>query len=73
MDIITVYSDNVRKYRLEKKMTQEELAAKSNLHRTYISAIECYRRSISLDNIQAIADALEVDTYKFFIKPKSSK
>lgn len=48
-------------------MSQEELADKSNLHRTYISAIECFRRSIALENIQRIADALEIEPYKLFI------
>ena len=39
MDIIRVFSQNVRKYRLQKGMSQEELADKANLHRTYISAV----------------------------------
>ena len=66
MDIIRVFSQNVRKYRLQKGMSQEELADKANLHRTYISAVECERRSISLENIQRIADALEIETYLLF-------
>ena len=66
MDIIRVFSQNVRKYRLQKGMSQEELADKANLHRTYISAVECERRSIALENIQRIADALEIETYLLF-------
>ena len=66
MDIIIVFSQNVRKYRLQKGMSQEELADKANLHRTYISAVECERRSIALENIQRIADALEIETYLLF-------
>ena len=66
MDIIRVSSQNVRKYRLQKGMSQEELADKANLHRTYISAVECERRSIALENIQRIADALEIETYLLF-------
>ncbi|MBQ3491262.1 MAG: helix-turn-helix transcriptional regulator [Oscillospiraceae bacterium] len=67
MDIIKVFGANVRKYRLEKKFSQEKFAELSGLHRTYISDIECFRRSISLDNIQKIADALGIETYKLFI------
>ena len=66
MDIIRVFSQNVRKYRLQKGMSQEELADKANLHRTYISAVECERRSIALENIPRIADALEIETYLLF-------
>ena len=58
MDIIQVFGDNVRRYRQQMGISQEELAEKSGMHRTYISAIECHRRSISLENIQRIADAL---------------
>lgn len=67
MDIIKMFGTNVRKYRTEKKLSQEKLAERSGLHRTYISDIECFRRSIALDNIQKIADALEIETYKLFV------
>ena len=67
MDIVKVFGTNVKKYRKALNMSQEELADKSNLHRTYISAIECFRRSIALENIQRTADALEIEPYKLFI------
>ena len=57
MDIVKVFGDNLRKYRNGLGLSQEAFADKCGLHRTYISAIECYRRSISLENIQRIADA----------------
>jgi transcriptional regulator with XRE-family HTH domain len=68
MDIVKVFGTNLRKYRTEKKLSQEKFAELCNLHRTYISDIECFRRSISLENIQKIADALEIETYKLFIE-----
>ena len=70
MDIIKVFADNVRYYRTRSGLSQEAFAEKCGLHRTYISAIECYRRSISLENIQLIADALEIDTYKLFMEER---
>lgn len=66
MDIVKIFAHNVRKYRTEKGMSQEALAEKASLHRTYICAIEREKRSISLDNIQKIADALEIETYLLF-------
>lgn len=67
MDIVKVFGTNVKYYRQALGISQETFAEKCGLHRTYISAIECYRRSISLENIQRIADALEIETYKLFI------
>lgn len=67
MDIIKVFANNLKKYRKEIGLSQESFAEKAGLHRTYISAIERERRSISLENVQKIADALGIDTYKLFI------
>ena len=68
MDIVKVFGSNLKKYRIVLGISQEAFADKCGMHRTYISAIECYRRSISLENIQRIADALEVETYKLFVE-----
>lgn len=68
MDIIKVFGTNLKKYRKKKGLSQEAFAEKCGMHKTYISAIECYKRSISLENIQRIADALEIETYKLFME-----
>ena len=70
MDIVKVFAHNMRKYRNEKGLSQEALAEKASLHRTYICAVEREKRSIALDNVQKIADALEVETYLLFIKSR---
>lgn len=67
MDIVKVFGSNLKKYRSLMGLSQEKFAEKCGLHRTYISAIECYKRSISLENIQRIADALEIESYKLLI------
>ena len=71
MDIIRVFGNNLKKYRKKLGLSQEDFADKCGLHRTYISAIECYRRSIALENVQRIADALEVETYRLFIEEEN--
>ena len=71
MDIIKVFGSNVKYYRQVVGLSQEALAEKCGMHRTYISAIECGKRSIALDNVQKIADALEIDTYLLFIDGNS--
>ena len=73
MDIIKVFANNVKKYRTLKGLSQEAFAEKAGLHRTYISAVEREKRSIALDNVQKIADALEVETYLLFIDSETSK
>lgn len=68
MDIKETFSNNLKNYRNALGLSQEKFAEKAKLHRTYISAVESKRRSISLDNIQKIADALGIETYKLFIE-----
>ena len=70
MDIVKVFGVNVKYYRQRIGLSQEAFAEKCGMHRTYISAIECFRRSISLENIQRIADALDIETYKLFLENK---
>ena len=67
MDIVKVFGKNVRKYRTKLGISQEKFAELAGLHRTYISGIERFQRSISLENIQKIADALQIETYQLFI------
>lgn len=68
MDIVKVFGNNLKKYRIAIGLSQEAFADKCGMHRTYISAVECCRRSISLENIQRIADALQIETYKLFVE-----
>ena len=68
MDSIQLkFGNNIRKYRKSKGYSQEKLAELSGLHRTYISDIERGSRSISLNNIERLANALEIEIYKLFI------
>ena len=68
MDIVRVFGTNLRRYRKTLGLSQEAFAEKCGMHRTYIGAIECFRRSISLENIGRIADALEIDAYKLLME-----
>lgn len=68
MSLLSIFASNVRYYRLTKNLSQEKLAELSGLHRTYISAVERQQRNISIDNIEAIANALNVEAYNLFIE-----
>lgn len=67
MQLLSIFSTNLRKYRNASGLSQEAFAAKAGLHRTYISALERGKRSIALDNIEKIANALEIDAYLLFV------
>ena len=58
--IRAILSNNIRKYRAARQLSQEDLAELCGLHRTYISDIERCERNVSIDNIGKIASALNV-------------
>lgn len=62
--ILKVFAANVIKYRKAQRLSQEELAFKCNLHRTYIGMIERAEKNITLINIEIIAKALNVPISK---------
>lgn len=55
-----IFAFNVRRIRVDAGLSQEELAFRSGLHRTYISSVERSQRNVSLENIFLIAGALGV-------------
>lgn len=55
-----IFATNIKLVRSKLGLSQEELAAKCNLHRTYISSVERSKRNVSIDNIEKIALALNV-------------
>ena len=62
------FGNVLKKIRLEKGLSQEVLAEKSELHRTYISEVERGDRNISLINIVKLCYALEIKPSSFFEK-----
>ena len=56
----------VKKYRIQKGMSQEDLAHLSGLDRTYISGIERSVRNISLASLEKVIGGLGIDMAIFF-------
>ena len=56
----------VRKRRAELGISQEELAARAGLHRTYVADVERGTRNISLENIVKLATALNISPSALF-------
>jgi transcriptional regulator with XRE-family HTH domain len=60
------FGERVRALRMAKGLSQEQLAERAGLHRTYVSSLERGQRNVGLDNIHAIARALEVRPSQLF-------
>ncbi|MES2206765.1 MAG: helix-turn-helix transcriptional regulator [Pseudomonadota bacterium] len=63
-----IVAQNVRAIRLQKNVSQEELADLSKLHRTYIGTVERAESSITVDSLDKISAALNVETWEL-LKP----
>lgn len=59
--ILKSFGDKVRQERVRKGLSQEGLADLAGVHRTYIGMIERAEKNITLENIEKIAKALNID------------
>jgi transcriptional regulator with XRE-family HTH domain len=64
--ILLKFGKKVRDERVKLGLSQEELAARAGLHRTYIGMIERAEKNITLENIEKIARALGIDIKNLF-------
>ena len=65
-DIRVRFGQRLRELRLAKGLSQEELAFRAGLHRTYVSSTERGQRNVALLNIEKLAAALEVEMADLF-------
>lgn len=59
-EILIKFGKRVREERHKQKFSQEELASRAGVHRTYIGMIERAKKNITLENIDKIAKALNI-------------
>lgn len=64
--VLVTFGKSVQKARKDRGLSQEQLAEKAGLHRTYIGMIERAERNITLCNIEKIAHALEISVRDLF-------
>lgn len=65
-DILFLFGQAIRGLRQEKNISQEAFADICGLHRTYISDVELGKRNVSLENIEKMANALDITLPKLF-------
>lgn len=69
MEIRDILARNIKRIRLERGLSQEELAHRAEIDRTYISALERRVYAASIDVVGRIAKALNVDPAALLAKP----
>lgn len=67
MDIKKQFWQRIRELRKNLWYSQEELALKCQLHRTYIGIIERWEKNVCLENIEILAKALKVEIKDLFL------
>ena len=65
-EILIKFGKKVREERIKQDLSQEELALKAGVHRTYIGMIERAEKNITLENIEKITKALKINLGTIF-------
>jgi len=66
-EILVKFGKKVREERSKLGLSQEQLANRAGVHRTYIGMIERAEKNITLENIQKVCKALNLKIRNFFI------
>jgi transcriptional regulator with XRE-family HTH domain len=72
MDIRKVFARNLRRYRRKAGLSQEELAHRAEIDRTYISSLERCLYAASIDVVDRLATALELQAADLLLRPSTS-
>ncbi len=65
-EILIKFGKKVREIRIKQNLSQERLATKAGVHRTYIGMIERAEKNITLENIEKVAKALGLPVRELF-------
>lgn len=72
-NIRTIFSQNLKYYRISKNLSQSELAEKINLTDKYISDLERAKFSPSLETIEKVANSLDIEPYLLLKENEQAK
>lgn len=73
MSIKVKVGQRIKELRNEIGISQEALANKAEIDRTYVTDVENGRRNISIENLEKLINALEIHFKDFFNAPKFNK
>jgi transcriptional regulator with XRE-family HTH domain len=71
MTLREVLATNLKHFRLAAGLSQEELAHRAHLDRTYVSSLERGRYSASIDKIESLSLALEIEASELLVSPST--
>ena len=72
MKLRTVLATNLKRFRLAAGLSQEELAHRADIDRTYVSSLERGRYSASIDMLESLSLALDIDASELLIIPPAT-
>lgn len=72
MKLREVLATNLKRYRLAAGLSQEELAHRAHLDRTYISSLERARYSASIDKIENLSLALQIEAADLLVRTSAA-
>jgi transcriptional regulator with XRE-family HTH domain len=67
--LVEIFAANMRRLRNELGISQEELAERAGVHRTYVGMLERVEKNVTIYNIERIAEALEVEPAVLLMLP----
>lgn len=73
MELRRILAQNIRSYRLKKRLSQEKLAEICDLHRTYVGSVERCERNVTLSTLDVFAKALGVSVPDLLTRKESGK
>ena len=65
-----ILAENVRAYRRDRGISQEELASRTGLHRTYVGSVERCERNVSLSTLETLAASLGATVPQLLTPPE---
>jgi transcriptional regulator with XRE-family HTH domain len=71
--LVEIFALNIRRLRNELGISQEELAERAGVHRTYVGMLERVEKNVTIYNIERIAEALEVEPAVLLMLPPKVK
>jgi transcriptional regulator with XRE-family HTH domain len=71
MDIREVFATNLKRLRQAQGLSQEELAHRAEIDRTYVSALERCLYAAGIDVVDRIANVLGVDASEMLMRPRA--